>query len=298
MHRAAFLFFGIDGTYELFDVEEVEFNSRVETLIASGLAGFNATIPHKQATLQLCRTENQSLEARLVGAANTLRIDSAGVIHTHNTDLPGFMNALDIAERGVLDSGDFESSAEKIPKRNRAIVLGAGGAARACIIGLVLRGYEQVDVISRRIEQGRSVCADITENLQMELPGYKCLISAEDPQTYAAKTDLHNANLMVNCTPIGLTDAAIPGWIEDIFCRFAGAASAPTLFFDTVYKADLSATPLMCVAKQSAFVVCDGLSMLVEQAALAFQYWTGHLPPSALMLEAAKGSLAGNSAAH
>lgn len=282
MHRAAFLFFGIEGTYDLFDIEPQEFESRVSNLIAAGLSGFNATIPHKGAALQLCTEQNRSLEARLVGVANTIRVDSAGELHAHNTDLIGFMNALREFEGGVTHSSSL------------AIILGAGGAARACILGAILAGYQRVCVIARRFEQSEAICQEIQQSLKAEGIEYHAGLSAAAPAALKSLDEKSkDACLIVNCTPVGLTQDTVPEFIEPLFRR--NQSSSRKLFFDTVYKPDLEETPLMRLAGQNDYFVCDGLAMLVEQAAYAFQFWTGRLPPHDLLLSAAKSSLQANS---
>lgn len=279
MHRAAFLFFGIEGSYELYDIEPDEFAVNVRKLIDSGLCGFNATIPHKNSALELCEPTNHSVEANLVGAANTVRVDSSGNLHAHNTDLIGFMNAL-----AAFTAAD---SALPIAPLKRALVLGSGGAARACILGLILAGYSNVDVLSRSQHKAESACLEIRRCVEEAGIHHDFVLSALESGSYYPSPN----QIIVNCTPIGLIDDSVPDWIERIFAE--SKLSSGRLFFDTVYKPDLSPTLLMELSSKHGFRSCDGLSMLIEQAAHAFQFWTGRLPPHDLLRSAVIASLHG-----
>jgi shikimate dehydrogenase len=282
MHRAAFLFFGIEGSYDLFDVEEATFQVEARKHIEAGLSGFNATIPHKHSAFELC--SSRSLEARLVGAANTVRVDCAGELHAHNSDLSGFMHALGLLKNAA---GACDLNLKS------AIVLGAGGAARACVMGLILSGYESVCVIARRAEQAQDVCAQISGSIKEEGLLLDIKLEACDFSVLPVGKII-DSSLIVNCIPIGLTVDALPAWTEQLF----GAAKPQgepamheRMFFDTVYKPDLSATPFIDKAKANGFLTCDGLSMLVAQAAYAFQFWTGRLPPYDLLDAAARAEI-------
>ncbi len=282
MHRAAFLFFGIEGSYDLFDVEEAAFQSQARWCIEEGLSGFNATIPHKHSAFELC--SRHSLEARLVGAVNTVRVDSAGELHAHNTDLSGFIYGL-----GLLHN---LAGTEAVNLKS-AIVVGAGGAARASVMGLILCGYRSVCVIARRVEQAQALCTQIAESMERE--GLKSPDLELDAYDFSSNVlDQSKAiSLIVNCTPVGLTVDALPNWAEQLFCTAAqkkGALHA-CMFFDTVYKPDLSDTPLLTLAKENGFLTCDGFPMLVAQAAYAFQFWTGRLPPHDVLYAAASAEI-------
>lgn len=264
MHRAAFLFFELAGSYELFDLPESQFHDGIQDLIQRGLAGLNATIPHKESLLRLASVDNRSREAKIVGAANCLRIDSAGNLHVHNTDMEGFIRAL----------------APLNPTPNQAaLILGAGGAARACAAGLLLHNYSPLYILSRKRENAERICAELTRMLGGSRRDLQA-IRADELNDFAS-----SISLVVNCTPIGLVEnEEIPPWLPELF---ASIKSTRKIFFDTVYRRDLAATSLMKLAATHAFQTSDGLPMLVEQAALAFQFWTGRLPPAKLMHEAA-----------
>ena len=307
MHRAAFLFFGINGTYDLRDLTPDRLRAGVAELAADGFAGFNATIPHKEALYELAQAQGKtSVEARLVGAANTVRFDSAGTMHAHNTDMGGFRRALSYH----LNSLDLKKSTG-----GPAVLIGAGGAARACIAGLALSSYSPIIVVSRRFEQAQMICNEVSQALSNQFD-FSDLAHISNAKIFAldlAKIININididvnlsdnlsedgaatyvgANLIVNCTPIGLGDSGeIPPWIEKIF----RAASPEALLFDTVYSRDLKPTALMdlamqgacCDARGSSMRAVDGLRMLVEQAVLGFEYWTGRRPPAELLMDAA-----------
>ncbi len=273
MHKAALSFFGLAGSYELLDLDcsGAELKAAILALPEQGFSGFNITIPHKQVAFEIIES---SPEAAMLEAANTVRIDSSGEMFAHNTDFPGVRLALEavLKEQNVISSG---LSSGKL----KPIVLGFGGAARACIAALLdlgaqsvligVRDPAKVEASSKALES--RISSYLQRSCQIELSTFEELRTRD-------------LSLLMNCTPIGLSaEEPLPSWISQVFCR---ENAEQIFFFDTVYKRDRSATLLMQYAQKQGIACCDGLMMLVEQAALAFEFWTQRQIHSKHMLQA------------
>ncbi len=245
MHNAALAELGLAGewSYEAIDLAPDELEPRVRVMEDEGFAGANVTVPHKGAALSLADTLSET--AREIGAANTLSF-AAGEIHADNTDAQGLLAAL-----------------PESPAGKRALVLGAGGAARAVVWALVREGAE-VDLWNRTALSAEHLCA--------ELGGRA--VSAFEPGGY---------ELIVNTTAAGLHG-------EDPFAELPiepGEFAAGQLVVDLVYGARPS--PLLAAAQVVGAAVVDGIEVLVRQGALSLEIWTGMEAPRDAMLKAARG---------
>jgi shikimate dehydrogenase len=212
----------------------------VRALPASGYRGANVTIPHKEAALAIAGDADDA--ARAIGAANTLSFED-GAIHAANTDAPGLLAALPHAPEGMT-----------------ALVLGAGGAARAAAWALRGAGAE-VTVWNRTPERAARLAAELDVS------------SAEAPVA---------AEVVVNATSVGLSpgDAVeeLPlAWIDP-----------PQLAVELVYGDH--ETPFAAWAEAGGAQLVDGLEVLVRQGALAFERWTGQDAPLDTMRKAARAS--------
>jgi shikimate dehydrogenase len=233
MHEAAFAALGIEGwSYQRLPVPEHLFAETVRALHGAGFVGANVTIPHKQAALAVA--DEASDVARAIGAANTLSF-SEHRIAAENTDAPGLIAAL--------------------PARPKsALVLGAGGSARAAVWALADAGTA-VAIHNRTAERAR------------RLAGAFGATAVERPEP---------AELLVNCTPVGLADHdASP--VEEI--------AWPTVV-DLAYGD--RETALVRKARAAGSVVVDGREVLVRQGALSFELWTGKEAPLEAMLAAVR----------
>ena len=231
MHEAAFAELGLeDWRYQRLPVPPELFEETTRALGAAGFAGANVTIPHKAAAA--------------IGAANTLTF-ADGRIHADNTDAPGLLAAI----------------GEPVSGRS-ALVLGAGGSARAAVWALLGAGAGDVMVWNRTPARAEALCA--------ELGGRP--ISAPEP-----------ADLLVNCTSVGM-DAA-----DETFKELpidADGLSAHCVLVDLVY-ADPETT-LTRVATDRGLRTIDGLEVLVRQGALSLERWTGRPAPIATMRRAVR----------
>ena len=235
MHEAAYAALGLDGWhYQLLPVPPELFAETVRALGAAGFAGANVTIPHKEAALAAADTASEA--AQEIGAANTLTFGEDGSIDAHNTDAEGLLTALDIDVGG-----------------RTALVLGAGGSARAAI--WTLRGA------------GAGVAVHNRTRARAEGLGARVL-DAPEP-----------ADILVNCTSVGLDEAgATP--LED--------PSAYGLVADLVYRE--GGTELCRRAQAAGVPTVDGLEVLVRQGALSFERWTGLEAPVGAMRRAVRAS--------
>ncbi|MEO8287408.1 MAG: shikimate dehydrogenase [Chloroflexota bacterium] len=245
MHNAAFSELSLDYSYTLLPTPPDELDARVRDCIKQDFAGWNITVPHKQA--MLLYLDEMSDEVKATGACNTLRTDG-GRLAGFNTDIAGFLRGL--AEAGGIADG------------SNAVVLGAGGSARAVAWALAGAGHN-VTVMSRRAEQANEVAA--------LLSGGDGAITSAAFDTATMRRQLQDASLLVNCTPAGMspnTDSTpLP---EDVQLH------PGLLVYDLVYKP--RPTRLLTEARAAGCRTQDGLAMLVGQGAEAFKLWTGMEP--------------------
>ena len=236
MHAAALAAAGLEGwTYQRLPVPPGLFTETARALGAAGFRGANVTIPHKEAALALA--DDASPAARAIGAANTLTYAPGGEIHADNTDAPGLLDALEDRPRAT------------------AVVLGAGGSARAVVWALQQSGAE-VRVWNRT-------------------PGRAAALGAE---VLPAAGPLPAADLLVNCTSVGLGDPSTT--FKDLPVSPDAISTYATLV-DLVYRP--GGTALELAARERRVAVVGGLEVLVRQGARSFAAWTGITPDLAAM---------------
>jgi shikimate dehydrogenase len=257
MHNAAFAALGMEGwRYQRLPVPAHLFAETTRALGQSGFLGANVTIPHKQAALELAGQASDA--ARAIGAANTLTFLPDGTIAAENTDAPGLVGALGQSPRGM-----------------RVLVLGAGGSARAAAWGLREAGAAEVSVWNRNPERAEALASDL---------GVRA-VQAPEP-----------ADLLVNCTSVGLEGALEPDSLE-LSATEGGELNQLGLTFDQLgeysYVVDLvyrsEPTALLAAARAHGARTLDGLEILVAQGALSFELWTGRTAPLEVMSRAARG---------
>lgn len=243
MQTAALQALGLDGewSYGAVEVAPEGFAEKVREMSAGDYAGANVTVPHKEAALAAAAEASEA--AQQIGAANTL-VFAAGKIEAHNTDADGLLAALPDSPRG-----------------RRALVLGAGGAARAVLWALLWEGA-RVDVWNRTPERAEAICA--------ELGGSPSLAPRQE-----------DYDLIVNTSAAGLKG-------EDPFEHLplsAGLFSETQTVVDMVYGERRS--PLLVAAEEAGAATVDGLEVLVQQGARSLEIWTGHEPDLDVMRAAA-----------
>jgi shikimate dehydrogenase len=243
MQNAAFAALGLadEWVYEAIDVSPDEFATAVPALAAEGFVGANVTVPHKRAALALA--DSLSDTAREIGAANTLSFED-GKIRADNTDADGLLESL-----------------PEPPGGRRALLLGAGGAARAVVWGL-RRAGARVDVWNRTELRARDLCTDLGGR----------------PVGEPTQSEY---DLIVNSTAVGLAREDPFGTLPLV----AGDFGAGQIVVDMVYGEHRS--PILEAAEAAGAATVDGLEVLVRQGARSFRIWTGLEPPLAAMRVAA-----------
>ena len=240
-----------EWSYEALDLAPEDFEVRTRKLPDRGFVGANVTIPHKEAALTVAGEASEA--AAEIGAANTLSF-SGGVIRAENTDAPGLLAALPASPAG-----------------KRALVLGAGGSARAAAWALAGRGAS-VDVWNRTGERAERLVRDLGRS---EVEGRIATVSAEEIEPVAYE-------LIANCTSVGLAG-------EDPFEQLPidpRRFDAEPILVDLVYGGE--ETRLVREARRRGATVVDGLEVLVRQGAESLRIWTGLEPPLKAMREAGR----------
>jgi shikimate dehydrogenase len=266
MFKAAFVAAGIDAQYEAWETAPDVLEGRVNSLRGADFLGANVTIPHKQAVLPFLDGTNET--ATQAGAVNTIVHGSDGKLIGHNTDVAGFA-------RSLKEDAGFDA------KSKRTMILGAGGASRAVALALVQAGAAVIFVVGRQPRK--------TEGVVLAM---KPLTPSGTTISWAYWGDgsflrsLREADLVVNCTPMGVAGS-----------EGAGQSPLPpelieekTLVFDLVYNP--VETPLVLAAKSRGAKAVSGLGMLVFQAAESFKLWTAKDADTTAMLFAAREALA------
>jgi shikimate dehydrogenase len=253
MHRAAFAAAGIDADYEKERVSPSSLSRWVRKVRERPLAGFNVTIPHKE----LIGSQLDALDgsARSVGAVNTV-VNRSGMLTGYNTDLSGF--AATVQSCGITLRG------------RPVAVIGAGGSARAVVRALV--DMEALVTICNRDEGKAQALA-----ARLSVPAKMAALYSS-----AARRAIETGDLVVNTTPLGMSHLPVSPLPN-------GTQLDPrTVVIDLVYG---STTPLVRQALEAGCSVLDGIEMLVQQGAAAFELWTGVAPHLEVMRAACRHTL-------
>jgi shikimate dehydrogenase len=262
MQNAAFEALGMDWRYEALEVEPDRFAALVRELPDRGFAGANVTIPHKLLALAIADTVSDVAQA--VGAVNTLVFESGRIVG-ENTDVGGFIAAL-------------HERAPAAPAGMRALVLGAGGAARAVVYALTAEGADRVEVWNRTPE--RAVA--LVEDLAPKLHGGRISVTSEPSRS--------SFDLLVNATSVGMEGAE-----PDSAGGAPGFKQLPIpadKWGDAAIVADLvygdGGTALTRKARAAGITCVEGMDILVHQGAASFERWTGVRAPVEVMRRGAR----------
>ncbi len=264
--------YGIAGSYGLLPVKPEDAVAAIRALPEQGYAGCNCTVPHKHAALDAADVVDDL--ARRIGAANTIVVRD-GVIHATNTDAEGFLRNLVIAANGLLRAKFVEDAAGvghagflvNAPEFNfnagPAVVLGAGGAARAVLVALLDAGVPEIRLTNRTAARANELAAELGQG-RVEVVGWD--------EREAALAD---AALLVNATSMGMQGQ------ERLVLRL-DELPADALVNDIVYVP--LETGLLAAARARGNMVVDGLGMLLHQAVPGFEAWFGVRPAVTLEL--------------
>lgn len=251
MQNAAFREMGMDFVYVPFSVSPDDLESAIRGVRALGMVGVNLTIPHKERVIE--HLDWVSEDATKIRSVNTVH-NHDGVLKGYSTDGPGLVRALE--------------SSGKSPSGSRAVVIGAGGSARATAYALVKAGAD-VTVANRTESRAVELADQLRPILGQAAPRAIGLESS-----YAAEA-VREADLLVNCTPVGMhpkmDEQPVPSeWLHD-----------GLFVYDQIYNP--LETRLLSAAKAAGAKVANGVKMLVFQGALSFEIWTGKEPPVRVM---------------
>lgn len=260
MQNAAFRAVGLDWHYEAISVEPERFEEVLAGLPDRGFAGANVTIPHKLRALRAADSVTAVAEA--VGAANTLRFEG-GLVFADNTDVSGFLDAV-----GERVAGGVAGMA--------ALLLGAGGAARAIAFALASAAAPEVRVWNRHPERAR----ELVEDLDQGRGGPLKAIPEPDPT---------GVQLLVNATSVGMREREGPIAERESFKQLGLSADNwgdLQVVVDIVYRD--GETALVRTAKERGLTCVDGIDILVHQGAASFELWTGRRAPIEVMRRGAR----------
>lgn len=247
----------LPGGYRALEVASSEL-ARTFNLLRASRTGGNVTIPHKEAAYSLC--DNVTETARRTGAVNTFWFES-GNLSGHNTDVAGVRATIKALSTDFADS--------KARRISNAMVLGSGGSAASVLLALQLAGVSTIVMSARTPRRGQTLFERV--GVEGEVVAYG---SSESAAAIA------EAQLIVNCTPLGLKD-------DDPLPVELGDCRDDTIVFDLVYRrGSENGTPWVKAARQRGLVAEDGLRMLVEQGAAAFELWFGGSAPRREMWQA------------
>jgi len=252
IHNAVFRKLEMDCTYIAYRIPKDELKEGIESLKKIKISGFNVTIPHKVAIMNLLDKVDE--DCSLIGAANTVSI-SNGELKGHNTDMDGF---LDPIKKRNLEMKNYN-----------ILLIGAGGAARAIVAGLAKEKVENITVANRTIENGNHLTQF----------GQKIGIEIESIGLKEIENSTSNYNFIVNATAIGLKNEPFPISTKSI--------DSNSIVYDIVYRP--MNTDLIKKSKQNGATIIYGYEMLLGQAVRAFEIWNDVKAPYESMKKALLG---------
>ena len=258
MQNAAFREAGVDAVYVPFEVEPENLKEAVDGVRALGIKGLNVTVPHKERIVE--HLDYLSEEAELLGAVNTVKNEN-GELTGYNTDAEGFLRSL--IEEGVELEG------------KKALMFGAGGAARAVGYALLKGGVSFLYIVNRNFQRAREVG---------ELLGKRGNVLVFPLKESTVETLLKEVDLIVNTTSVGMKP-------EDPHLFDYSKIPERIAVVDIIYNPP--ETPLLKAAKERGCKTVNGLGMLVHQGAVAFEIWTGKKAPVETMREVLERELYG-----
>ncbi len=251
MHNSGFRSINLNFIYLSFRVSEKELKNAIEGLKTLGARGFNITIPHKEAALKYVdRIDTISTD---IGAINTV-VNDDGELFGVNTDVEGFINPL---------------KDNDIPLKNKkCLILGAGGAARSCITGLVHEDCTDFVILNRHPERANQMTSYLKKKIDFD-------VNIDMMNRSNLDKNISDSDLVINTTPIGMYPHVGISPIPKILLR------EDLLVYDIVYKP--VKTKLIEYAEMAGAKVIHGYEMLVSQAAGSFSLWTGSKAPMGVM---------------
>jgi shikimate dehydrogenase len=252
IHNTAFVALEMNWVYVPIPVPPGELSAALAGLAALGFVGANVTMPHK--TEAAAVADEVSEDARRLNAVNTLVVNAGGLAG-HNTDAPGF-------DRFLRRDAGFDASGR------RALLFGAGGAARACALALARAGLAHLTVALREPARAAALLATLDG------------LDPDVAVVQMADAGGSEVDLVINATPLGTHDEELP----------LPPLGPESLVVDLLYRP--AVTPMQRAAREAGAAAFGGLGLLLHQAALSFELWTGREPPLDAMSAAALAELA------
>jgi shikimate dehydrogenase len=255
IHSAALRACGLEGNYSLFPIHPDDSQGLKDLIgrVRSGeITGLNVTIPHKQNVIQFL--DELAPTAKAIGAVNTIYLRDDKLIGD-NTDAPGFLS----------DLKNFVNKEKGAQVNKSALVLGAGGSARAVVYALGNDGWN-ITIAARRFEQAGQLSASF--------PDYPLQITAFEN----LKSPVSTLSLLVNTTPLGMTPNTDQSPLPE-----NAILPSHIMIYDLVYNP--RETKLVRIARAQGLRATTGFGMLIEQAALSFRIWTGYNPPREVLFQ-------------
>ena len=261
MHNAAFRKLGINSVYLAFDILPEILESAVGSIKNLGLKGINVTIPHKQNIMKYL--DEISSEALYTGAVNTIK-NTEGHLYGHNTDVGGFLKALEVD----LDLKDFSESS--------VLLIGAGGAARAVLSALCIRGVKSITIFNRSVDKAAAVSEYFSSHFKNV-----CIEFNKLNETGKLTECLGTTDILINSSSAGMPD-------HDNLNIPLQHLKANSYVYDLVYNP--RETELVKSARSFGHKASTGLGMLLYQGVESFEVWTGRKAPVDSMMEALIGN--------
>lgn len=240
IHNYAFENLDFNSVYVSFDVNEEDLKDAIIGIKALGIKGLNVTVPHKESVIKYL--DRISDEAKLIGAVNTIK-NNSGSLEGYNTDVTGFMESLK------------EHNVDVVGKN--AVILGAGGAAKAVAVGLALLGVKSIYVCNRSIDKAKELSIHMGNNFNIKSLGI----------SYNDLNMLDEIDILINATSVGMypnVDVSPIG--EDVVAK-------AKFVYDIIYNPEK--TLFLSYAEKYRIKYINGLDMLINQAIDSFKIWTG-----------------------
>jgi len=262
IHGAALKACGLQGDYSLFPIhpnDKQGLKGLLARVCSGEITGLNVTIPHKQNVIELM--DELTPTAKAIGAVNTIYFRNNKLIGD-NTDAQGFLSDLKLFLTLECNSSLSHIQEQAPALQKNVLILGAGGSARAVVYALLNDGWN-VSIVARRIEQAQQLVVALT-NHELRITDS------------ISNLELSNIVLIVNTTPIGMAPKTDQSPLPENL-----SLPSNILIYDLVYNPH--ETKLVKDARSQGLIATTGLGMLIEQAALAFEIWTGYNPPREIM---------------
>ncbi len=240
--------FTINGTYQAIEIEPQNFDSAINNLINQGFSGFNVTIPFKEKIFHKC--DFVSNEAKIIKAVNTVVIDDNKKLHGFNSDAKGFID-------NVFDKYRNYNFLQK-----NAFVIGAGGACRAIIYGLISHGVKNIFITNRDIIRAQNLINDFSK-IALE---NKCNLFLLSQNNF--EKELSNCDILINSSSLGMIGQ------EPLLLNLNNLKTT-SVVYDIVYKPLI--TDLLHFAIKRGNPIVTGIGMLIRQALVGFNMWYGVL---------------------